>query len=153
MALNAISAAAEEHFDDPDRMIYYLPGLEGPDSTPIQVLGWKPTTEQLLMFAGARDDKSRFAGSLIALLDGLLEEDDFQDVKRRINAKRNDPARMTLEDVLPVIEMAMESVSGFPTESSSDSSGSPTRTGRPSTVSQRKTGRARSTSAPAASAT
>lgn len=152
-SLDAIAAAAEEHFDDPDRLNYYLPGLDGPDSPPVIVLGWKPTTEQLLMFAAAREDRQRFAGALVALLGGLLEEEDFQDVVRRLNAKRNDPTRIGLAELMPVIELAMESVSGFPTEPSSDSSGSQTRTGRSSTAQPRKTGRARSTSASGASAT
>lgn len=131
--------------DDEDQQVtVHLPADTGEGTEDVQV--YPPTPEQLLLFSAAIGDPQQTAVAVLELLEDIFEPADFARIRKRLRARRGDPARLRLEQLTAVIEEVVAARSDFPTQQPSDSSPTPPSTGR------RSTGRVHSpASTPAAS--
>lgn len=117
--------------ENDEKVIITLPSPTGKGQ--VEMDAWPPTPEQLMLFASAMGDQNRVAAAMVDILEDVFEEDQFQEIRARLRARRNDPARLTIQDLIGVVEQLMESVSDFPTEPDSASSPPPKPIGRRST--------------------
>lgn len=114
-----------------DRMTVTLPHPSGKGQIEYEV--WEPTPEQLLVFAAEMSDQTRIAAAVFEILGDVFEPEDLTEIRTRLRARRNDPARLTIEDLMALVEQLMEAASDFPTQQSSASPSRPSSTGRKST--------------------
>jgi hypothetical protein len=130
---------------DEELITVTVPAPDGKGVVEYQV--YVPTPEQLLLFASAMTgEQAKLPAAIVEMLQDVLEPEQFEEIRSRLRARRNDPARLTLQNLMDLLEQLMEGAADFPMEPSSASPEPPALTGR------RSTGRVRSqASTPSAS--